>query len=212
MLKKSILKDGFFFIIKYNLLNLIKNFYMKKRVLKGNLIIADANVLNDLNFNRSVILIAEHSSNGSLGFILNKNLKIKLSDLVCDTDCNFTIHYGGPVESESLYFIHNIPEIIEKSIEISDGIYWGGNFQTIIKLLNEKKIKKTNIRFFLGYTGWNTNQLAYEMESKSWLVKNNIFKSNLLKKVPSNLWKELMLTFGNKKSIWSNAPEDPILN
>ena len=178
----------------------------------GNLIIADANILNDLNFNRSVILLTEHSSNGSLGFILNKKLNIKLKDIILDTDCNFSIFYGGPVEPENLYFIHTKPEIIPNSIEISDGIFWGGDFNKIIESLNNNQLKKSDIRFFLGYTGWDFEQLKNEIDTNSWLFKTNIFTNSLLKKVPSNLWKELMMTFGNKQIIWCNAPEDPVLN
>lgn len=178
----------------------------------GNLIIADANILNDMNFNRSVILLTEHSSNGSLGFILNKKLNIKLKDIISNTDCNFNVFYGGPVEPDNLYFIHNKPETIPNSIEIADGIYWGGDFNKIIELLNNEQLKRSNIRFFLGYTGWDCNQLDHEVETDSWLIKKNIFSNNILKKVPSNLWKELIMTFGSKKIIWCNAPEDPVLN
>lgn len=178
----------------------------------GNLIIADANILNDLNFNRSVILLTEHSSNGSLGFILNKKSNIKLKDIIINTDCNFSIFYGGPVEPENLYFIHTKPEIIPNSIEISDGIFWGGDFNKIIESINNSLLKKSDIRFFLGYTGWSFEQLNNEIETNSWLIKDNIFSKQILKKVPSNLWKELMMTFGNKESIWSNAPENPVLN
>jgi len=178
----------------------------------GNLIIADTNILNDYNFNRSVILLTEKGSKGALGFIINKNLKIKLKDIVPEINCNFRVYYGGPVQPENLYFIHNVPELIRNSIEISNGIFWGGDFKTIIELLNTKILKKSNIRFFLGYTGWEQDQLDTEIETQSWLIKDNIYKTNLLKKAPSNLWKELMMTFGDEQIIWCNAPEDPILN
>lgn len=184
----------------------------KKEPTIGNLVIADANVLSDLNFSRSVILLAEHGINSSLGFILNKPLNIHLKDIVPECDCNFRVYYGGPVEPQNLYFIHNIPNLIPNSIEISDGIYWAGDFETIINLINEKKLKRTNIRFFLGYTGWEEDQLEFEIETESWLIKENIYKNKLLQETPSSLWKELMISLGNKYIIWSNAPEDPVLN
>jgi len=179
---------------------------------KGNLIIADANILNDHNFNRSVILLTEFNSSGSLGFILNKKINIKLNDIIENTKCDFSIYYGGPVEPENLYFIHNKPDIVINSIEISNGIYWGGDFKTILQLIDENKLHKNNIRFFLGYTGWDLNQLENEITEYSWLIKENIYKNNILKETPSKLWKELMKTFGNEQIIWCNAPEDPVQN
>lgn len=184
----------------------------KKDPINGDLVIADANVLSDQNFSRSVILLAEHNQKGSLGFILNKKLNMTLKDILPSSDCNFKVYYGGPVEAENLYFIHNIPDVIKNSIEISEGIFWGGDFEAIIQLLIEKKIKRTNIRFFLGYTGWETDQLEYEIETESWLVKENIYGKKLLQETPSYLWKELMMSLGDKYIIWSNAPEDPVLN
>jgi len=184
----------------------------KEKLNKGNLIVANANTLSDLNFNRTVILLTDNSENGTIGFILNKNLNIKLCDIVADVACNFKVYYGGPVEPENLYFIHNVPNIITDSIEIADGIYWGGDFYKIIDSLNEKKLKKSNIRFFLGYTGWDSDQLDLEIESEFWLIKDNFYKRKLLNEVPSNLWKELMMTFGENEIIWCNSPENPVMN
>jgi putative transcriptional regulator len=70
--------------------------------------------------------------------------------------------YNGPVEQDNLYFIHNIPELIPNSIEISNGIYWGGDFESTKALINNGKINKNNIRFFLGYTGWEENNYSWK--------------------------------------------------
>lgn len=184
----------------------------KNKITNGDLVIADVNTMNNYSFNRSVILLTEHTPKKTLGFILNKSLNIKLKDIVPNTNSKFKVYYGGPVEPENLYFIHNVPELINDSIEISNGIYWGGNFNNIVDLINEDKLKAVNIRFFLGYTGWEEDQLEYEIETNSWLIKENIFKNKLLKETPSKLWKELMMTFGDDQIIWCNAPEDPVLN
>ena len=126
---------------------------------KGCLLIAEPTILNDMSFNRSVILLTEHSEDGSVGFILNKPLAYSINDLIPEIDTNFVIYNGGPVEQDNLYFLHNVPELIPDSIEISYGLYWGGNFETTKELINAGKLSKENIRFFLGYSGWETNQL-----------------------------------------------------
>ena len=75
-----------------------------------------------------------------------------------------------------MYFIHKIPELIPNSIEISDGIYWGGDFKEISSLLQEDQIKNSEIRFFLGYSGWSNKQLEQELELNSWVVSQNTIK------------------------------------
>ena len=91
---------------------------------KGHLLIAELSIIGDLSFNRSVILLADHTSEGSVGFILNKPLKYTIKDLLPEVKSNFKIYNGGPVEQDNLYFIHNVPDLIPNSIEISKGIYW----------------------------------------------------------------------------------------
>jgi putative transcriptional regulator len=111
-----------------------------------------------------------------------------------------------------LYFIHNIPHLISDSIEISDGIYWGGDFETTKFLINNGQIGKDNIRFFLGYTGWETQQLESELKGKSWAISVNDYENNIIGKSTTNFWKEKIMELGGDYLIWSNAPEDPILN
>ena len=132
---------------------------ISEKLKKGQLLVAEPSIIGDLSFNRSVILLAEHNKDGSVGFILNKPLKYTIRDLVPEIEANFKIYNGGPVEQDNLYFIHNVPELITDSIEISSGIFWGGDFELTKELINDGKIKKDNIRFFLGYTGWETQQL-----------------------------------------------------
>ncbi|RAR51055.1 YqgE/AlgH family protein [Flavobacterium lacus] len=185
---------------------------ISEKLKKGHLLIAEPSILGDLSFNRSVILLADHNNEGSVGFILNKPLEYTLMDLVPEIESSFTIYNGGPVEQDNLYFIHCIPDLIPDSVEISNGIYWGGDFEKTRDLINSGKINKDNIRFFLGYTGWDANQLETEMNSNSWILIENSYKQNILQKSSSNFWKEKIMELGGEYLIWSNAPENPMLN
>ena len=185
---------------------------ISEKLKKGCLLIAEPSIIGDLSFNRSVILLADHNDEGSVGFILNKPLKYKLRDLIPDIDSGLKIYNGGPVEQDNLYFIHNVPELIPNSIEISNGIFWGGDFEVTKELINNREIKKKNIRFFLGYTGWDSEQLESEMQSNSWILSKNIYKKDILGKSSAHFWKEKILELGGDYLIWSNAPENPILN
>ena len=179
---------------------------------KGHLLIAEPSIIGEIPFNRSVILLADYTEEGSIGFILNKPLEYTLNDLIPTAETPFKVYNGGPVEQDNLYFIHKIPDLIPESIEISLGIYWGGNFDVVVNLINNGNINESDIRFFLGYSGWEPNQLERELQSNSWIVTENIYKSDLINKSEETFWKEKMLELGGDYSIWSNAPEDPSYN
>ena len=178
---------------------------------KGNLLIADPSLLNDNSFNRTVILLTEKTEVNSIGFILNKPLSVTVADLIPNVDCPFIIYHGGPVEQDNLYFIHQLPDLIPNSIEVGNGIYWGGNFTHLAALLNAQTIPSNKIRFFLGYSGWGIQQLESEMSSESWIVIENDYP-NLFDVKTNSFWKEQLLKIGGKYKLWSNAPSDPQLN
>jgi putative transcriptional regulator len=178
---------------------------------KGSLLIAEPSILNDNSFNRSIILLTEHNEQSSVGFILNRPLKFTLKDIIPEIDCSFTVYQGGPVEQDNLYFVHNIPDLIPDSIRVSDDIFWGGNFNSLKSLLAENKIKNTEIRFFLGYSGWGTHQLEDELLNNSWFVSENDFE-NIFSADNESLWKNKLMQKGGEYKIWANAPSDIHLN
>ncbi|GAB1856856.1 YqgE/AlgH family protein [Flavobacteriaceae bacterium MHTCC 0001] len=179
---------------------------------KGDLLIAEPAIIGDVSFNRSIVLLADHTREGSIGFILNKPLEYTISDLIPEVEAAFKVYNGGPVEQDNLYFIHKIPDLIPNSIEISLGIYWGGDFSKVAELIRDNTIKEHDIRFFLGYSGWDANQLEDELKASSWLVSKNVYEKNIIEKDYESFWKEKMLELGGEYSIWSNAPENPNYN
>lgn len=88
----------------------------------------------------------------------------------------------------------------------------GGDFDSTRDLINQGAIKKNNIRFFLGYTGWEVNQLEDEIIANSWIITKNIYEDKLIGKSTNHFWKEKILELGGEYLIWSNAPENPTLN
>lgn len=178
---------------------------------KGRLLIAEPSILNDDSFNRSIILLTEHNEKSSVGFILNRPLKITIKDIIPEIDSNFVVFQGGPVEQDNLYFVHRVPHLIPNSLEVSNGIYWGGNFNSLKELLIQDELKNDEIRFFLGYSGWGSHQLEDELKSGSWFVSKNDF-SNVFSVDNESLWKNKLLQKGGKYKIWANAPSDIHLN
>ena len=186
---------------------------MSNSLKKGNILIAEPTILNDKSFNRSVIFLTEHNKEGSVGFILNKPSNYTIDELLPELNyCKHKVYNGGPVSIDNLYFIHKLPELIPNSIHIKDDIFWAGDFNIVKELLEEDRIPSDKIRFFLGYTGWSSNQLSTEMkESNSWMVKKNEYP-NILSVASTSFWKNELIKSGGDYQIWANAPEDPNMN
>lgn len=179
---------------------------------KGKILIAEPSIIGDISFNRSIILLVEHGNNGSIGFILNKPMNLNISDLIPEIESNFKIYNGGPVQQDNLYFIHKISDLIPESIMISEGLYWSGNFEYVLKLIKKGEININDIRFFLGYSGWDSNQLNNELNNNTWILAENSHNKNIITAVDEVFWKNKMLDLGGEYSLWSNAPEYPSHN
>jgi putative transcriptional regulator len=120
-------------------------------------------------FENTNLLICEVNENGAWGFIINKIFPRKLNELVEFQHCQpFPLYEGGPVEQEKLFFIHQRPDLIEGGKHIVDKYYWGGNFKQAIKHINAQTIEEKELQLFLGYCGWDDQQLQQEIAEGSW--------------------------------------------
>lgn len=177
---------------------------------KGSILLSEP-FLNDSYFKRSVILLAESNEKGSMGFILNKPVGYNINELVTDfPEFDAPVYFGGPVESNSLYFIHTEPDMLGFSFEIENGIFYGGDYEKVRQNAALGLLKPEQIRFFAGYSGWDSGQLDFEMEDDSWLVFER--PGTLLSMKPETLWGELLKQSNSEMAIWANFPEDPRLN
>ena len=138
--------------------------------------------------------------------------KLIISDIIPEINSKFKIYNGGPVEQESLYFLHNVPELVKNSVKICDGVYWGGDFSVIKELLNNEGITKNQIQFFLGYTGWGITQIESEIDEGEWIVENTQGHNALFRLNHQNLWKNKIVEHCPELAIWINAPKDPSYN
>ena len=180
-------------------------------VKKGRLLISEPS-LSEPTFFKSVILITHHTPDESIGLVLNQGTKINLHEILNDIPLSdFPVYIGGPVEKNAIQFIHTLGDVISNTQEIAKGLYWGGDFNEILKLMAEKKISKKQIRFFAGYSGWGEDQLNNEIRENGWIThETNI---NLCMKYSTEkLWSDLIKTKNQKYAIWANMPKNPSLN
>tara|TARA_B100000941_G_C28461452_1_gene530993 strand:- start:591 stop:1142 length:552 start_codon:yes stop_codon:yes gene_type:complete len=181
------------------------------KIKKGSLIIAKPTIIDDDIFNRSVILLSEHNKNESVGFILNKKINLKVSNLFPDIKIDFDLFFGGPVKTNNIFFIYHNNKKINQSVKINHYLSCGGDINQVVGLINEKKISKNEIKFFLGYSGWSKKQLYNEIDTDSWIVKEE-YNSNIICSNPKEMWRKILNSIGGEFFLWSNAPIDPKLN
>ena len=183
---------------------------------KGRVLISDP-FLNDDYFSNSVILLCEINEKGAFGLVLNHYIEETVSDFMnsfSDLDTNdYKISLGGPVDTDSIYYVHTRPDLIENSIHIFDNIYLGNGkeFDDIANLIREKKISNKEIKFFLGYSGWTQGQLDEELNKNSWFV-GNLSSHTLMNYQEKDIWKKTLEQMSEKHRVISNFPQNPMLN
>jgi putative transcriptional regulator len=118
---------------------------------------------------------------------------------------------GGPVQKNTLHFIHRLGHQISDSLEISEGLYWSGDYDQVASMVNLGKIDENNIRFFAGYSGWGEGQLERELSQNYWIV-TQMDANFLFETSPQMLWRDTLKKMGGKYKMFSNYPIDPTLN
>ena len=185
------------------------SYLLKFKMEKNQILVATPNIFGDLYFRRTVVLQVGDSNNTIMGFILNKKMNYTLNEITPKIKKPFPLFYGGPIETDSLFFIYSSKVKVKDAIPISKNLNWGGDFNEIIELIKHNKISKDDIKFFLGYSGWSQSQLKIEIKENSWEIFEQFDESLVLSKKTENIWKNFINLKGEKYLMWSNSPENP---
>jgi putative transcriptional regulator len=180
---------------------------------KGKILISDP-FGDDLYFKRSVVLITEHDSlQGTVGLVLNKPVIIKNNKFLTDFPADkVSVSLGGPVNTNSLHFLHTYGKNIADSVEVIPGLFWGGDYEMIKEIVKIEGYKESKLRFFIGYSGWDAGQLDNELEDNFWVVSNPLSSGKIMSYFGSESWKTVMYNMGDQFKMWANTPENPTLN
>lgn len=155
--------------------------------LEGHFLVASP-LLLDPHFQRAVILILQHSSEGAMGLIINRPTKLTMMEAwqqVSQKPCGIEdfIYQGGPVEGP-LMVLHTEQTVAQ--ISVANGVHFVTEAQQIEWLVEQGS---GPMRFFVGYAGWGPGQLENELAEGSWLVaqadKDEVFEN------AEGLWDEL---------------------
>ena len=178
---------------------------------KGRVLISEP-FASDMIFKKSVVYIVDHSEDSTMGFILNKQVDIEGNPFFRIIGVlPFELSFGGPVAINRILYIHTLgPQVIPNSVEISDGIYLGGDYKAVRDKIDSGEASPKDVRFFLGYAGWSSHQLEQEIKSKFWIV-GNLDKETIMD-YHSDVWGEAVKKLGGRYKLWENLPSNPQLN
>ena len=136
-------------------------------LLKNHIIISMPH-MNDPFFSKSVVLICDHNSHGSMGIILNKKLDQKKSNSKFGVEAlskEKVIFFGGPVMVNFTLLIHDEKKLEDTSYKIAENLFLSNNGFT------NNKIRISNKKFISGYAGWSKGQLENEIKNGDWIVQ-----------------------------------------
>lgn len=177
--------------------------------LSGSLLIAHPTLI-DPNFKHSVILVsADSPEDGTLGVVINKPMGKTLGqqsvDFAIGTLADVPIYMGGPVQTDQILLTawHWQPEA---------GIfrmYFGISEDKAKELLAMEPA--TQVRAFLGYSGWGKGQLEHEREQNAWLI-SPVSDPSIQQVDGDEMWREMIGRIQPELLFLANLPEDPSLN
>jgi putative transcriptional regulator len=174
----------------------------------GKLLVAHPSILGDQSFGRSVVLMATHNEEGSMGFVINQHTHYTLRDLLPEMGLDLAVFQGGPVEEDRLFYIHT-NENIAHAQALGNGLFWGGELEDIKLALQSKQLHTNEIKFLLGYAGWSKGQLADEVKTNAWLLVKNKYA---LFENEEELWGTILRDLGGELALYAYAPTFPGLN
>lgn len=157
--------------------------------------------LQDPNFSRTVSLLASFDGNGAFGIVLNRPMPLSVDQLLTDqmtfpADKTLPLYFGGPVQENSLWFLHSYPDLHNDGIQILENLFLCTNLKTVEAVVTQHAHDPNPLfRFFLGYAGWSPGQLESEIAQSSW-VTGSVDINELYSCDPEQFWTHALARLG----------------
>ena len=180
---------------------------------RGALLIAKPTV-DDTCFSRAAIITVNHSERGSMGLIINKPSGLTLNEAIDGllTDEDIPLYLGGPVNTELLFYIHTLGDIITDAKPIGNGLFVGGSYDAMKAYINSGAPVNGNVKFMLSYSGWAASQLSAEIGMHDWAVSYDVDSALVLSNNSDDIWQQLVTRMGERYKMWQNWPSDLSMN
>lgn len=162
----------------------------------GNIIISTAS-LDETNFEKVAVIITEYNEKGAMGYVFNQLFPRKFNELEeFKYSVAVSLYNGGPVQTDMLYFMHRRPDLIANGEQVAGNVYMGGDFKKAVELLNNGQLSTDDVRLFIGYCGWDVNELEEEIKEGSWQLTTAAVDLVFSNSVES-IWNELHAAIQN---------------
>ncbi|GAB4264492.1 MAG: YqgE/AlgH family protein [Deferrisomatales bacterium] len=176
----------------------------ERTLLRGHFLVAMPQ-LKDPNFEQTVVLLCEHGEDGALGVVVNRPTPLLLGQIYEGQGIEGTggedepIHYGGPVQPEMGFVLHEGGEY-EGSLPVVGDLRLGTSLEILRDIAAHRGPRR--FLFFLGYAGWAPDQMEQEIARNDWLVVPA--DPELLFAVPAEKrWEEAIRILGIDPSLLS---------
>lgn len=154
--------------------------------------------LGDPAFQRSVVLMMEHSSEGAFGVVVNRPGRLTLGEvgstqgLDVDLGCRKEhVYVGGPVQPERGFVLHGRSDLPE-SIGLVPGLWVSSSLDVLRSLLGAGG---NDWRLCLGFAGWGPGQLEQELKEGAWLT-TPASADHVLATAPKQAWEAVIRDMG----------------
>ena len=139
---------------------------------KGKVLIAEP-FLSEVYFKRSLLLLVECNEEGAIGFVMNKPVALKIQEIIDGfPEFDADISIGGPVQTNTIHFIHTLGNIITGATPIGGNLYWGGQFDVLQDLIAKKLVIAIRLNFSWAIADGQQVSLKMKLHKTSWLVCN----------------------------------------
>lgn len=176
---------------------------------KGDLLIASSGLM-DPSFQQTVVLICDHDpARGTHGLVLNQPIPLPKELLAAiPFPAPEILFRGGPVQPDSLQVLHPFGDRIPGACKVMDGLYIGGDFDVLAGGLADETLDSDFCRFYLGYSGWDPDQLDREFQEGSWLRVAG--STAILRQTPpAALWAQAIRKLGQQEPVMAHFPAEP---
>ncbi|MCM1483118.1 MAG: YqgE/AlgH family protein [Muribaculaceae bacterium] len=182
----------------------------------GALLVAEPFMV-DAYFRHSVVCIVEYGEDvTSMGIVLNHSTGYTLQGLVSEVTREepVTVYCGGPLSCDRLYYVHTLgSRLIPGARQIAPGLYIGGDFEAMISYVNDGLPIDGRVRFFVGYSGWSSEQLDAEIQQNTWAVTELMSPPGIaLTESDDAYWHRHVRAMGKAFRGWLYHPRNPQCN
>ena len=179
--------------------------------LRGKLILAGP-TLKDPNFDRTVVLITDHSDEGAMGLVLNRPSNATVDDAVPDLAWidggEAIVHVGGPVAPDGVIVLAEWDDPAQAGVLVDDDL---GFVPGDIDDTDAVAAAVRRARVYAGHSGWGPGQLEGELEEESWIVEPALVE-DVFAEDAEELWSRVLRRMGREFALLATMPPDPSLN